>query len=126
LESASRGHRLRGLEMAIAMEVVGQVEPHVLWFLQDEDHIVRTLAADALVASDSDAAREALQAALHDPHFAVRAAAENTLQQLAALHDTSFAVPHDVPLSAVGESQGPPDDALCALPAAGSYGEVRR
>ena len=118
LESESHGRRLRGLEMAIAMEAVGRVEPLVVWLLNDEDHIVRTLAAEALVANDSEAARQALQAALSDPHVAVRDAAENTLQQLAALRDAT--------LDAFDSPRENQDDELCVLPAASSDWEVIR
>ena len=118
LESESHGRRLRGLEMAIAMEAVGRVEPLVVWLLNDEDHIVRTLAAEALVANDSEAARQALQAALRDPHVAVRDAAENTLQQLAALRDAT--------LDAFDSPRENQDDELCVLPAASSDWEVIR
>ena len=126
LESESRSHRLRGLEMAIAMEVVRFVEPLVLWLLHDDDHIVRTLAADALVVCDSAAAREALQAALSDPHVAVRDAAENTLQQLTTFDEAAFTAPHEAPLVTMNAPQGNSSDAEFALPTAGSEWEIPR
>lgn len=77
-----RSRRLRGVEMAVALGVVHELEEEVIALLQDEDHFVRIQAAEALASSDSPTSREALRAALLDRSVTVKEAAEHSLREL--------------------------------------------
>ena len=78
--SKVRTRRLRGLTVAGALGVVGQVEEAIIGLLDDEDHIVRAEAVATLSAWGSLAA---LERAAVDPSPAVREAARNGLMNRA-------------------------------------------
>jgi HEAT repeat protein len=82
LKSKTRTRRLRGLEVAQAMDAVDFVEPLIIGLLSDEDHFVRAEAARTLVRCKSPLAREALRSALADRSVAVREAAELALREV--------------------------------------------
>jgi HEAT repeat protein len=82
LKSKTRTRRLRGLEVAQAMDAVDFVEPLIIGLLSDEDHFVRAEAARALVHCKSPLAREALRSALVDRSVSVREAAELALREV--------------------------------------------
>lgn len=79
LASPLRSRRLRALAVAVTLELVPQLERSILPLLHDDDHLVRAEAAAALARSDSPWSREALLAALADPNFSVREAAQRSL-----------------------------------------------
>lgn len=81
LESPLRVRRIRGLAVARVIEAVGDLEPHILSLLGDDDHLVRIEAADALGAIRSDESRQALEDALSDRSPAVQEAARLALQR---------------------------------------------
>ncbi len=83
LRSPIRMRRIRAIQMAIAMNVITDVEPLVIELLGDEDHVIRSAAADALVHSPSVASRNALRDVILDRSQTVREAAEQTLQAFA-------------------------------------------
>jgi HEAT repeat protein len=85
MRSRGRTRRLRGLAVARAMGVPGQIEPLVIELLQDEDHLVRAQAAVALGRCASKASRQALQAALGDRSHTVQEAAQKSLAEQAQL-----------------------------------------
>jgi hypothetical protein len=84
LSHPGRRNRLRGLQMAAAMEVVPQLGEALIERLQDEDHMVRTAAAEALQHCSTADVRAALQAAVGDKSVAVQNAAKNSLRALDA------------------------------------------
>lgn len=84
LAARSRTRRLRGISMALAMEVVPDLLAELRDMLHDEDHVVRSEAAQALATCDSPENRAALQEALHDRSVVVQEAAERGLRQLQA------------------------------------------
>lgn len=84
LKSRTRTRRLRGLDVAVAMDAVDQVEPMVIDLLSDTDHFVRAEAARTLGYCNTPLAFQALQNALHDRSAAVRESAEQSLNKLTA------------------------------------------
>ncbi len=86
LKSKMRTRRLRGLEVAQAMDAVDFVEPLIIGLLSDEDHFVRAEAARALVHCKSPLAKQALRTALVDRSVAVREAAEVALRKVGVDH----------------------------------------
>ena len=76
----SRRQRLRAIDMALAMGLVSQVANTLVLCLGDDDHVVRTAAAEALQYSTASFVREALLAALADRSVAVQNAARCSLQ----------------------------------------------
>ncbi len=82
LSHPARRMRLRAMEMAAAMEVFPQLANALIERLEDEDHLVRVAAADALQHCTADAVRKALLAALGDKSVAVQTAAKSSLQTL--------------------------------------------
>jgi hypothetical protein len=84
LKSRTRTRRLRGLEAAIAMDAVDQVEPMIIDLLNDPDHFVRAEAARALGYCNTPLAYQALQNALRDRSAAVRESAEQSINKLTA------------------------------------------
>jgi HEAT repeat protein len=68
--------------MAAAMEVLPQLADALIERLEDEDHLVRVAAADALQHCTADDVRKALLTALGDKSVAVQLAAKNSLQTL--------------------------------------------
>jgi HEAT repeat protein len=81
LQARSRTRRLRGVAMATAMNLAGELESCLIERLSDEDHLVRAEAARALAGCSSPAVRAALQTALHDRSIVVQEAAEWSLEQ---------------------------------------------
>lgn len=92
LESSSRNHRLRALELAPYLGLIGDVESKVIELLDDSDHFVRAEAANALGHCNNPKARDALRQAMLDRSPRVQEAAEKALQSL-----TRDAVPLPVP-----------------------------
>jgi HEAT repeat protein len=84
LAHPARRNRLRGLQMAAAMELVPQLTDALIERLQDEDHIVRAAAAETLQHCKAEDVRTALLAAASDKSVAVQNAAKNSLQRLDA------------------------------------------
>ena len=80
--AASRARRLRGIEVAIAMGVVPQVEAQLLDLAQDSDHFVRAEAARSLVHCDSEKSRKLLDELLNDHSLSVQEAAKQATEQL--------------------------------------------
>jgi len=79
LQSRLRTRRLRGLAVVQAIEVVAALEEVITGLLDDEDHLVRMEAANALAHGNSRAGREALQQALYDSSTTVQEAARRSL-----------------------------------------------
>ncbi|WP_428303799.1 HEAT repeat domain-containing protein [Lacipirellula sp.] len=84
LANPARRHRLRAIEMAAAMGLLPKLADALIERLQDEDHMVRTAAADALQYCTADDVRNALLAAIGDSSVAVQMAARNSLRTLGA------------------------------------------
>ena len=82
LKSRSRTQRLRGLQVAMAMDAVHHVEPLIINLLKDDDHFVRTEAARTLAYCNSPLAQQSLRQALMDQSVTVRDAAEQSLSKL--------------------------------------------
>jgi HEAT repeat protein len=82
LVSPSRRQRLRGLDMAEAMGLVPQIADALVERLNDEDHLVRSAAADLLQYCRADDVRSALLTAVGDRSTAVQTAARNSLRAL--------------------------------------------
>lgn len=82
LGSAVRRSRLRAVEMTAAMGLLPQLADALIERLQDEDHVVRVAAADALQHCTADDVRTALLAAIDDRSVAVQTAARNSLRAL--------------------------------------------
>jgi hypothetical protein len=82
LAHPARRHRLRGLQMAAAMALLPQLGDALVERLQDEDHLVRAAAAEALQYCKPEDVRSALLAAVGDKSVAVQNAVKNTLQAL--------------------------------------------
>jgi len=83
LKSPVRFRRLRGLQIARALEIADQVEEAVIDLLKNEDHVLRREAAATLAECPSAASRQALEAALHDSSLAVREVVQRSLQEQA-------------------------------------------
>jgi HEAT repeat protein len=79
LMSPMRTKRLRGIEVAIAMEAVPDVEELILQLAQDPDHFIRVEAAQALVHVHSEKARSVLYELLLDRSVSVQEAAQQAL-----------------------------------------------
>jgi hypothetical protein len=85
LANPIRRTRLRALEMATAMSVLPLLADAVIERLQDEDHLVRVAAAEALqFCTASDVRHALLSAAGADRSVAVQNAAKNSLRSLGA------------------------------------------
>lgn len=82
LKARTRTRRLRGLEIAMAMDAVQHLEPLIIALLKDEDHFVRAEAARTLAYGVSPLAQQSLRDALMDRSIAVREAAEQALRKL--------------------------------------------
>ena len=87
LRAQSRTRRIRGLGMAVAMEMVHEVESQIVHLLSDSDHIMRCEAATALAHAHSDFAITALRSALDDSSVAVQEAAESSLESIVGTAD---------------------------------------
>jgi HEAT repeat protein len=82
LESRSRMKRMRGLQIAVAIEAVDDVVDGIINRLSDDDYFVRAEAAKALGCCAQDKAKDALRDALLDRSMAVQDAAESSLYNL--------------------------------------------
>ena len=82
LKARTRTRRLRGLEMAMAMDAVHHLEPLIIALLKDDDHFVRAEAARTLAYCGSVVAQQALRESLLDRSVVVREAAEQSLRKL--------------------------------------------
>jgi HEAT repeat protein len=82
LASMVRRHRLRAVEIAGAMGVAPQVADALIERLEDEDHMVRAAAAEALQWCSGSEVRSALMEALNDRSFAVQSAARSSLNNM--------------------------------------------
>jgi hypothetical protein len=68
--------------MIAAMGLLPQLADALIERLQDEDHLIRAAAADALQHCTADDVRTALLAAIDDRSIAVQTAARNSLRAL--------------------------------------------
>ncbi len=93
LESTSRKNRMRAIEMAEAMAIVSEVSDELVQRLEDEDHLVRAAAADALQFCPTAEVQEALRFALNDRSSAVQNAARNSLNAIEKLNSSNFHEP---------------------------------
>ncbi len=91
LKARTRTRRLRGLEVAMAMDAVTHLEPLIVGLLKDDDHFVRAEAARTLAYCASEVAQQALRSALMDRSVVVREAAEQSLRKLAESGRTTTA-----------------------------------
>lgn len=78
MASPSRLRRIRGIQMAQAMDAAGELEHELIARLDDEDYLVRTEAGRALAACDTPTARAALL--LHQAGEAVSSSTTTTDQ----------------------------------------------
>jgi HEAT repeat protein len=88
LESASRGRRRRGLEMAVALDAVMELHDAITALLTDEDPYLPIEAIRVLATADHPATRQVLRSALLDTNPLVHEAAEAALYLLSRLSDT--------------------------------------
>lgn len=95
LTSQSRSRRLRGLELAVAMQSTREVEEAILHLSCDPDHFVRVASIPALVRIDSVQSRNRLQELRMDRAASVQEAAEEALQRMIPIPDP-FATGHGV------------------------------
>jgi len=85
MENKSRRARMRAIEMAEVMQLVPELSEGLLAMLEDEDHLVRAAAADALQLCQTSEVQEALQHAATDTSTAVQNAAKNSLATFVGL-----------------------------------------
>lgn len=83
LQSAAARKRLRAIEIVAITGLAPQVADALVERLEDEDHLVRAAAAEALGRCTSQDVRDALLAALGDRSPAVQLAARNSLRTIA-------------------------------------------
>jgi len=81
LAHASRARRLRGIEMAVNLELVDQVDHELATLAEDEDLIVRLEALAALSRATSPESDRVLREAAKDPNERVRDAARRSLEE---------------------------------------------
>ncbi|NOY30362.1 MAG: hypothetical protein GXP28_09355 [Planctomycetes bacterium] len=79
MENPSRRSRMRAIDMAEAMLLVPQASEGLLLLLEDEDHLVRAAAADALQGCQTPEVQEALLHATKDSSPAVQNSAKSSL-----------------------------------------------
>ncbi|HEX6962244.1 MAG TPA: HEAT repeat domain-containing protein [Lacipirellula sp.] len=82
LASPARRSRLRALQMAAAMDMFPQLADALVERLEDEDHLVRAAAAEALKHCKPSDVRSGLLAAMEDKSVAVQNAAKSSLAAL--------------------------------------------
>jgi HEAT repeat protein len=104
MRSTSRTRRLRAVEMAIAMDVIIDLEEELLRLLKDDDQFLRSEVIRALRGHDSPGIRAALRERLLDVSVVVQEAAEEALQVLAQAACSS--VPPFQPGLGGSETQG--------------------
>ncbi|TWU27320.1 HEAT repeat domain-containing protein [Bythopirellula polymerisocia] len=81
--------RLRAIEIALLLEVVPFVVDNLIALLTDNDHIVRTAAAEALRYWPVPEVQAALESAAHDRSAAVQNAARSSLTVFASYEPTN-------------------------------------
>ncbi len=81
MQAPARSRRLRAVEMAVAMGVVPEVQNTLISLLEDDDHLVRVEAVEALFYGEGAEVDEALHRALNDPSVLVQDAARGVLQR---------------------------------------------
>jgi hypothetical protein len=79
LTSLSRSRRLRGIEVAIAMNATREVEEELVMLSEDTDHFVRVASIPALVLIGSPLARRRLEDMRFDRAASVQEAVEQVL-----------------------------------------------
>jgi HEAT repeat protein len=84
LVSPARSRRLRGIQVAVAMGAVRELEPFIVQLAHDDDHFIRAETARALVHVDAVVARPILQELLLDRSVSVRETAGQSLSHLAS------------------------------------------
>jgi hypothetical protein len=90
LQSPVRGRRLRGLNVAAMIGAVQEIEDVLIELLSDEDHVIRTAAAQTLSQGGSSVSQVALErAAVDDRSVAVKQAAQQSLRERAQTFDAS-------------------------------------
>ena len=99
LQSTSRNRRLRAVEMAVAIQMVLQVEKELIALLSDDDQRIRLEALRALSSSESAEARNAIRERLQDESRIVAEAAEAALQAMSQAVPASGSLPAAVPLN---------------------------
>ena len=82
MQSPSRSRRLKAIDVAQALEMTGELEEPLLALLNDEDHLVRVAAAEALSHCPTDQTRIALRSATLDESPNVRSAAQRALDEM--------------------------------------------
>ncbi len=82
LTSLSRSRRLRGLELAVAMQATREVEEAILSLSCDTDHFVRAASIHALVRIDSEQSRRRLLELRMDRAVSVQEAAEEAMERM--------------------------------------------
>jgi hypothetical protein len=88
LHSPVRGRKLRGLNVAAMVGVVPDIEDVLIQLLSDEDHIIRTAAAQTLAYAESLASEHALEsAAMEDRSVSVKQAAQQSLRDRGRIID---------------------------------------
>jgi len=84
LKAPVRSRRLRALAMAVAMQLLDELEPDIIEMMADPDQFVRVEVVNTLALCPGDAARQVLRVAMLDRSSMVQDAAERELQRLAA------------------------------------------
>ena len=82
MESPTGKRRIRAIEIAELMQLIPELSAKVIELLQDEDHMVRAYAADALSCCGTAQVRKALMQAKQDPNTSVQNAAKSSLAVL--------------------------------------------
>lgn len=85
LKHDSRKFRLRGIEIADLMSLIHEVHDTLVELLDDDDHLVRASAAEALHNCPTAEVQEALRYALTDKSRSVQLAAQSSLEAMDAL-----------------------------------------
>jgi HEAT repeat protein len=107
LRATSRARRLRAVEMAIAMQVVEQVEATLIDLASDDDQHIRAEVLRALAERDSRSARRAVRERLLDKSAVVAEAAEAVLQAMAAKALAADPRPNTIPTAPPPEIAAP-------------------
>jgi HEAT repeat protein len=85
LVASGRARRMRAMHVAVALNLVREMEFGLIELCRDEDHTVRLEAARLLGQCPSQEARHILQDLLSDPSTAVQNRAELSLHEMAVL-----------------------------------------
>ena len=104
LTSLSRTRRIRGLELAVAMQMTREVEDEIMTLSADSDHFIRAASTQALVRVNSARALQRLQELRMDRAASVREAVEDSLDGFISIPDP-FAVPSVQPALPVSTSE---------------------